>query len=518
MKGKRVFHGTVALPVFPSWRSSDCTEPCHWDKKSPLGTTVLLENQVIVVSLSCGKIEAIGHASEPWAKKILQTSSIAGASIDSEREENYFVELGPSEIICPGFVDCHIHAPQFSYCGTATDRPLMGPDGWLEKYTFPAERSLGEDAERARHVFESVVDRTLRCGTTTACYFATVKANPTKILVDVMAERGQRGFAGNVCMDRCGPGDYIMSTEENIAETREVIEFILSHGSGGIVQPIITPRFIPSCTPQLMEALGNLKKEYDERLGGNGIHVQSHISESDDEVIFSREIDLADRDLIGVDGAASRTDTEIFDSHGLLSRNCMMAHGTHLTDSDLSILGERGVGIAHCALSNYYFSGRTLHVKHLLEKGVRVGMGTDVAGGYSPSMMDAARCTVVASRGLQQTMRAVNDAMESIETRSKGAAGSGNEHIDPTIDYLHAFYLATLGGASALGIHEKVGTFKKGMEFDAIILNVSVGKNICIFDTDNVQDIFQKLCTQGDDRNVVKVYVKGREVVNNLRQ
>jgi len=210
--------------------------------------------------------------------------------------------------------------------------------------------------------------------------------------------------------------------------------------------------------------------------------------------------------------AAARTDAEIFDSHGLLSGNCVMAHGTHLTDGDLVILSERNVGVAHCALSNYYFSGRTLHVRHLLGRGVRVGLGTDVAGGYSPSMMDASRCAVIASRGLGQTMRAVKEAV-GVLPKQAGAPEDGR--VDPAIDYLHALYLATLGGARALGIDDKVGTFGQGMEFDAIILSAAVGNNICIFDTDGTEDIFQKICTQGDDRNILKVFVKGREVVTN---
>jgi len=119
---------------------------------------------------------------------------------------------------------------------------------------------------------------------------------------------------------------------------------------------------------------------------------------------------------------------------------------------------------------------------------------------------------VVASRGLGQTMRAVKEAV-GVPSQQAGTPEDGR--VDPAIDYLHAFYLATLGGASALGIDDKVGTFGRGMEFDAIILSAAVGNNICIFDTDGTADIFQKICTQGDDRNILKVFVKGQEVVTN---
>jgi guanine deaminase len=361
----------------------------------------------------------------------------------------------------------------------------MGDNGWLETYTFPAEQRLGHDLEHAKHVYQSLVYTLLNNGTTTAVYFATLHVQPCKILVDTCIQNGQRAFVGKVCMDRNSPANYVQSCEQNIQQTRELIEYI--HETCGrerdnttlpLVLPIITPRFIPTCSTELMSALGDLTAEYQ-------CHVQSHISESLDEVAFSRELDREDNPL-----SVPRTDAAIFDAHDLLTDRCVMAHGVHLTRTDQKLLKDRGASVAHCPLSNFYFAGGSLPCRKMLENNNKVGLGTDVAGGYSPSMMNSMRMAVIASRSLEHADILTNVA----STRPS----SSDQH---SIDYRHAFYLATLGGAEALGLQDRIGTFAVGMEFDAIVLS-AVENSAQLFDTDRTADIFQKLCTLGDDRNI----------------
>lgn len=360
----------------------------------------------------------------------------------------------------------------------------MGPDGWLETYTFPAERSLGDDLTKARRVYDGVVSTTLQAGTTTAVYFATLHLKPCQVLVDIALEQGQRALVGKVCMDRNSPENYVQSVEQNVEETIALIDYI--HAKAGketlqgessllpLVMPVVTPRFIPTCTPELMHQLGDIAERYN-------CHVQSHISESLDEVEFSNFLDTT------VDQGGGRTDAEIFDSHKLLSSRCIMAHGVHLSDDCCDLMKRRGSAVAHCPLSNFFFAGGApLQCRLLLERNNKVGLGTDVAGGYSPSMAHSQRMAVVASRALQ------------------------NE--DAVLDYRHAFYLATLGGAEALGLQDRLGSLAVGMEFDAIVL--SAGAPIQVYETDKVEDIFQKLCTLGDDRHVKRVYVQGRMAGN----
>jgi guanine deaminase len=406
-------------------------------------------------------------------------------------------QLGPHEFLVPGLVDLHIHAPQYAYTGTATDRPLMGPDGWLETYTFPAEASLGNDAALCRQVYDGVVSTTLAAGTTTAVYFATLHEAPCRTLVDIVQARGQRALIGKVCMDRHSPANYCQTLEENLTQAEAVITYI--HETVGrrggdqsdnktvlpLILPLVTPRFIPTCSPALLTGLGALASKYD-------CHITSHISESVDEVAYSRHLDTTE------DGGGGRTDAQIYDSHKLLTDKCIMAHGVFLADDDLDLLKERQTAVAHCSLSNFFFAGGCLPCRHLMKRENRVGLGTDVGAGYSPSLWNASRSTVIASRVLQHQADAK-------------AKEEGDEKLrQHALDYRHAFYLATLGGADALGLADRLGTFQPGYEFDAVVL--SAAAPIQIFAKDTVEDVFQKLCVLADDRHVKNVYVQGVKV------
>jgi guanine deaminase len=444
----------------------------------------------------------------------------------------HYVELDSArEFLVPGMIDLHIHAPQYSYAGTATDRPLMGPDGWLETYTFPAEARLGSDLRAAQRVYRQVVRSTLAHGTTTALYFATLHLEPTKVLADAAMEHGQRALVGKVCMDRNAPGHYLHTTTQNVQDTEHFIRYVrgLAGDASSIllrdimeeeadpprprkllprVLPVITPRFIPTCTPELLTALGELAARYD-------CHVTTHASESVDEVEFTRHLDAT---ADGGDG--TRSDSAILDHHRLLTSKCVLAHGVHLSEDDMDLLRDRQCAVAHCPLSNLFFAGGTLPARTFLERGNRVGLGTDVAGGYSPSMWNSCRMAVVASHALQhQHQHQPSNVVTSSNTASD--AVQEQHHV---LDYRHALYLATLGGAQALGLDHRIGTFRVGMEFDAVVLSAvgSIGGDgstaasssgpIDVFETDTLSDVFQKLCVLGDDRNVRRVFVQGRDV------
>jgi guanine deaminase len=422
-----------------------------------------------------------------------------------------------TEFICPGLIDLHIHAPQYSYTGTATDRSLMGTDGWLETYTFPAERRLGTNTELAKQVYTNVVQTTLQNGTTTAVYFGTLHKQPCQVLVDCAIQNKQRAIIGKVCMDRNSPNDYCHSTEQNIQETIDFIQYV--HDKVGVVVrstsnsndkhvvlplvlPMITPRFIPTCTPQLLTQLGTIAKKYN-------CHITSHISESIDEVEYTHYIDKTND---GGDGI--RTDAEIFYSHNLLTNQCIMAHAIYLNNNDIQLLQQTQTGIAHCPLSNFYFAGGSLPCKSLLKQGISIGLGTDVAGGYNPSIFHSMRMAVLASRSLQHTYnfyKQNND--KSIQEQTSNTIIIDD---DPSIDYRHAFYMATIGGANVLGLQDSIGTFAIGMEFDALVLSASTSSNsnIHIYDgIDSIADIFQKICVLGDDRNIRNVFVQGHQVI-----
>ena len=500
-----VIHGTIVVPVSNPFRDDGAAEGLHspnLDGETPtsengleewLGPGLKMLQRHIVYVASNGMIQKL----EPYSEGL--------HSWTKTDPHIHFMELGKEEFLCPGMIDLHIHAPQYAFTGTATDRPLMGADGWLETYTFPVEASMREDHQQCQAVYQGVVQRTLNCGTTTAVYFATLHLEPCQTLVNVAQSVGQRALIGKVCMDRNSPDNYIQSTEQNVEEAEALIQYIQKtsgvrgdrssrHPTDDSVQPLplilplVTPRFIPTCSPLLMTRLGELAIKYD-------CHITSHISESVDEVAFSRHLD-GSQDY--PDGGGKRTDAQIFDSHNLLTDQCIMAHGVYLNDNegDWNLMINRGAAVAHCPLSNFSFSGNSLRCRRMMERGVKVGLGTDVAGGYDPSMFHSQRLAVVASIAC--------DHQEKEESQTTKNA----------LDYRHAFYLATLGGAEALGLEHRIGTLAVGMEFDALVLSANTPQvgPVQTFDRDSMADIFQKLCVLGDDRNVKHVFVQGRHV------
>ena len=226
--------------------------------------------------------------------------------------------------ILPGMVDLHVHAPQYPQLGLALDAPL---EVWLHKYTFPLEARYA-DLDFAAESYGMLVDDLLANGTTTALYFATQHREASQLLADICIEKGQRALVGKVAMDdpAACPENYRDATPETaIADTGAVIEYIRAHkdNGDGRVLPVITPRFIPSCTDETLQGLGALAAEC-------GCHVQTHCSESD----WAHGHVL---DRYGI------TDAAALDGFGLLTRRTVLAHSNFLTTDDMDRLGLKGV-------------------------------------------------------------------------------------------------------------------------------------------------------------------------------
>ena len=271
--------------------------------------------------------------------------------------DNYY-EAKPNQLILPGLIDTHIHAPQYVFAGCGLDLPLLE---WLNKYTFPAESKFNEIAH-AKKVYEAVVKRTLDHGTTTASYFATIWMESSYLLADICKKKGQRAFIGKVSMDRNSPENYIETTPDAIRQANEFVNELF--GKDSLVQPIITPRFVPSCTPELMKSLGKLGKEKE------NILIQSHLDENLGEIAWVKELH-----------PEVNSYTEVYDEFGLLKNGTILAHCVHITDDELNLLKERNASIAHCPSSNFLLYSGIADVRHFMDMGVKVGLGTDVAGG-----------------------------------------------------------------------------------------------------------------------------------------
>ena len=386
------------------------------------------------------------------------------------------LQLPAGQVVLPGFVDLHVHAPQYPQLGLALDEPL---EVWLGKYTFPLEARYA-DLDFAREAYGTLVSDLLAGGTTTALYFATVHREATQLLAEICLDQGQRGLVGKVVMDNhdTSPGYYRDETAEAaVADTRAVIEHIRSLPGNDRVLPVITPRFIPSCTDEALAGLGALAREC-------GCHVQTHCSESDWAHGYALE-------------RYGRTDTATLDGFGLLRRRTVLAHSVFLTDSDMDVVHAAGAGVAHCSLSNIYFANAVFPLRLALEKGLHVGLGTDISGGPSGSMFEACRTTVQASRALETGVD------PNVPRETRGHSGS-------TIDMKTAFHLATAGGGAVLDL--PIGIFRPGFQFDAIAIdpNAAAG-TIRLFGAQATERIEQIL--YGASRaNIAVTWVGGDKV------
>lgn len=385
-------------------------------------------------------------------------------------------DLRDQGFLLPGFVDLHIHAPQFPQLGQALDVPL---EVWLQTHTFPLEARY-KDLDYADSVYRTLVRTLLANGTTTAMYFATIH-NPASLrLAEICLEMGQRALVGRVAMDladECPDFYRDASAEESVALTEEFIAAVpgLAGNHTGLVKPVITPRFIPSCSDKALQGLGDMAHR-------TGAHVQTHCSESDWEHghVLAR---------------CGKTDTEALAEFGLLGRHTILAHSNFITDDDMDMIRKRGAGVAHCPLSNVYFSNAVFPLRRALEKGLHVGLGTDISGGPSASLLDSVRMSIAASRMMEDGVDAKSQA---------GERGTP----DSRIDFRTAFWLATRGGGEALDL--PVGCFTPGNQFDAILVRLPEEYH---GDEDAAGDaLLQKIVMLATRESIHATFVAGRLV------
>ena len=328
-------------------------------------------------------------------------------------------------LILPGMADLHIHASQYAYCGTGMDYELLE---WLDKVTFPEEIRYA-DADYARRAYTIFSDKLKRGATTRAVIFGTMHTEATLTLMDLMEQSGIVSLVGKVNMDRNAP-DALRERDAAWAaeDTRRFIEEAARRGYRR-TGPIITPRFVPCCTDALLAALGRLRAEY-------GLPVQSHLSENPGEVELVRRLQPE---------AAFYGDA--YDRFGLFGRggNTVMAHCVYSSPKEVRRMKENGVWVAHCPSSNMNIASGIAPMRHYLDMGLRLGLGTDVAGGTSISMF-----------------RAVTDAIQVSKLYWRY-----HPEARP-LTFPEAFHLATRGGGSFFG---NVGSFEDGYAFDALVLD-----------------------------------------------
>lgn len=258
-------------------------------------------------------------------------AGVAGATAAALRHDTPIVTLARC-ICCP----CALQLPN---AGIGLDLPLLE---WLERYTFPLEARFA-DLAYARKTYDAAVRRTLRHGTTTCAYYASIHKDSSVALAECCARLGQRAFVGKVSMDRNAPAFYCEDTQSAVRDAEEFVRTVQDRHYP-LVQPIVTPRFAPACSEQLLRGLGRIANTY-------SAAIQSHLAETRPECRWVSSL-----------FPSCSSYTAVYDAFGLLRTPCIMAHGIHLDDNELALLHDRGTGIAHCPCSNFK-CGRVLHAR-----------------------------------------------------------------------------------------------------------------------------------------------------------
>jgi guanine deaminase len=361
------------------------------------------------------------------------------------------------QLILPGFVDTHIHYPQTDVIASYGMQLL----DWLERYTYPAEAGFG-DAERARETAEFFLDELLRNGTTTALVFATVHAQSVDVFFQSALARNLRMVAGKVLMDRNCPEALRDTPEQGYRESAELIEKWLGQGRLGYA---ITPRFAVTSSDAQLELAGKLAREHPEA------HIQSHMAESRQELARVRELFPSSRNYV-----------DVYDRFGLMRERAVYAHCIHLDADERSRMAKTRAAVATCPTSNLFLGSGLFDFGLAREAGIRVGIGTDIGGGTSFNML-----------------RTLSEAYK--------VAQLTGQRLSPW----RALYLATLGGAQALGLDDRIGNFELGKEADFAVLRFDstplMARRIRTCSTPG-EKLFA-LMMLGDDREVAATYVMG---------
>lgn len=382
--------------------------------------------------------------------------------LDEKYKDIEVIDFG-EKIICPGLVDLHIHAPQYNFRGMGMDLELLD---WLNTYTFPSEAKF-KDEDYAKRSYQRFVDYLKYGPNTRHVIFASLHVKSTQILMDLMEESKMVSFVGKVNMDRNGGVDLEeKDADESEKATLDWLESI--KGKYKNTYPILTPRFIPSCTDELLEKLRKIKDDYN-------LPIQSHLSENLGEIEWVKEL---------VPKAKFYGDAyNIFDLFGKNNKT-VMAHCVYSNDDEQDLIKENEVFIAHCPDSNTNLTSGIAPAGKYLREGQKIGLGSDVAGGTHASIF-----------------KAMADAIKVSKLRYRLV----DEKIKP-LSLEEAFYMATLGGGEFFG---KVGSFEKGYEFDAIVID---DEKLLEEDKFNLKQRLERIVYLSKDEDIVSKFVRGNKI------
>jgi guanine deaminase len=362
-------------------------------------------------------------------------------------------------LICPGFVDAHVHYPQTAIIASWGKRLI----DWLNRYTFPEEMRLS-DPDYATQIAGRYLDLTLAHGTTTVSSYTTITPHSVDAIFDAAAMRGQRVVAGKTCMDRNAPEGLRDTAQSAYDDSKTLID--RWHGKGR-ASYAITPRFTPTSTPDQLAALGALWSERPACL------MQTHLSEQLDEIAWVRDLVPHARDYL-----------DTYEEHGLLGDRAVFGHAIHLEPREIDQIAHSGASIVHCPTSNTFIGSGLFDMAGLAARHIPIGLATDTGGGSSFSML-----------------------------RTMAAAYEIGQLRGTPLHAAQLIWLATAGSARSLRLHDKIGSLSPGFEADITVLNLSSTPAIAQR-ADNAETIWDKLFAtimMGDDRAIQDVWVGGKK-------
>ncbi|MCD8354980.1 MAG: amidohydrolase family protein [Clostridia bacterium] len=372
------------------------------------------------------------------------------------------------QLIIPGLVDLHVHAPQYPFRGLAMDLELID---WLNIHTFPEEQKYA-DLEYAERAYTIFTDDLMHSATTRACIFATLHTPATMLLMDKLEQTGMQVYVGKVNMDRNSPPYLCEKSAAQAAQNTE--QWLLAcAGRYKNVKPILTPRFIPSCSNELMKQLAKLQKKYH-------LPMQSHLSENLDEIAWVQEL-CPETQFYG----------EAYDNFGLFGQDCptIMAHCVYSVPEEIERMKHHKVFIAHCPQSNAALASGIAPVRQYIDQSLKVGLGSDIAAGFSLSIF-----------------RAMADTVQCSKLRWRLA----DQSLSP-VKIEEAFYLGTKGGGEFFG---KVGSFEPEYEFDAVVLNDTALRHPQEL---TIKERLERLIYLAEDRFITAKFSNGVCLFDNMK-
>ena len=372
---------------------------------------------------------------------------------------NIEVQHYPEQLIIPGMIDTHIHFPQTEMVGAYGEQLLS----WLNTYTFPTEIQF-QDPSYAQKIAEFFIQELLKNGTTTALVFCTVHPESVDALFEAAAQQQMRLIAGKVMMDRHAPEALCDTAESAYEDSKALIG--KWHGQGRALYAI-TPRFAPTSTPEQLERAGQLKAEFPD------VYVHTHLSENKDEIAWVKDLFPEQKGYL-----------DVYHHYGLTGNRSVFAHCVHLEDAEWQCMHETDSAIAFCPTSNLFLGSGLFPLKKTWQQQVKVGLGTDIGAGTSFSLLQ----TVNEAYKVQQLQGDKLSAFESL-------------------------YHATLGGAKALDLDDKLGNFNVGKEADFVVLNLkpTALQQLRQSRAKSLEDSLFALFTMGDDRNIEATYIYGQK-------